>query len=118
LLLAIALWTAALAGGICLTLAGGQKLYLQQSWLGLSDAAKALAVGLGAGALAGIVGQSFFQFTTVSPASSSSAAFSPGLSWAECSAPAWFRRPEFEMAARLVGRLSRRLRRRSGIHRM
>jgi von Willebrand factor type A domain len=67
LLLAIALWTAALAGGICLTLAGGQKLYLQQSWLGLADAAKALAVGLGAGALAGIVGQSFFQFTTVGP---------------------------------------------------
>lgn len=67
LLLAIALWTAALAGGICLALVGGQKLYLQQSWLGLSDAAKALGIGLGAGAIAGIVGQSFFQFTTVSP---------------------------------------------------
>jgi hypothetical protein len=67
LLLAIAIWTAALAGGICLTLAGGQKLYLQQSWLGLSDAAKALAIGFGAGAVAGIVGQSLFEFTSVSP---------------------------------------------------
>src|SRR5205085_1128350 len=43
LLLAIALWTAAVAGGIGLGLVAGQKLYRQQVWPGWREISKAIA---------------------------------------------------------------------------
>ncbi len=64
LLIAIALWTAALAGGIALTLVGAQKRYLRQAWPSLDEALKAVGAGLLAGLLAGAIGQWFFQSTS------------------------------------------------------
>lgn len=64
LLIAIALWTAALAAGISLALVAGQKLYLHQTWPGLADLLRALRSGLLAGAIGGVIGQWFFQSTS------------------------------------------------------
>jgi len=67
LLLAIALWTAAMAAGIALTLVGAQKRYLRQAWLSIGETIKTLAMGVGAGLLAGVIGQWFYQSTPQSP---------------------------------------------------
>jgi hypothetical protein len=64
LLIAIGLWTAALAAGIALMLVGAQKRYLRQAWLSLGEVAKALLAGLAAGLFAGIVVQWFFNLST------------------------------------------------------
>jgi hypothetical protein len=64
LLIAIALWTATLAGGIALALIGGQKLYLQKAWLSFGEAGKAVAAGVVAGLVGGALGQWFFQSTS------------------------------------------------------
>jgi MFS family permease len=64
LMIANALLTAALAGGISLMLVGAQKRYLRQAWLSIGEIAKALLAGLAVGALAGMIGQGFFQYTS------------------------------------------------------
>ena len=64
LLIAVALWTAALAGGIALTLTVAQKRYLRQAWPSFGEAGKALGAGMAAGLLAGIIGQWFFESTS------------------------------------------------------
>jgi hypothetical protein len=46
LLLAIAAWTAVMAGGISLLILAGQHLYLRNSWISLGTAAKGLFDGL------------------------------------------------------------------------
>jgi Ca-activated chloride channel family protein len=67
LVLAIAFWTAVIAGGISLLILAGQDYYLRHSWPGLG-ALKALGGGLLAGLVGGAVGQLFFQATSGSAA--------------------------------------------------
>jgi hypothetical protein len=73
LLTAIALWTAAMAGGIGLALVGGQKLYLQQVWPRWSEAGKAVAASMAAGLVGGVIGQWFFQGMTATTESTTAA---------------------------------------------
>ena len=61
LLIAIALWTATLSGGIALTLVAAQKRYLHNRWLTWMELLKTLGAGMLAGLLAGAAGQWFFQ---------------------------------------------------------
>lgn len=61
LLAAIALWTAALAGGIGLALVVGQKIYLQQMFPRTPEMTRAVLAGLAAGLAGGLIGQLFFQ---------------------------------------------------------
>ncbi len=68
LMIAVALWTAALAAGIALTLVIAQKRYLSQSWLSISDAGKALLAGFAAGVLAGVTSQWFLLKVTTGSA--------------------------------------------------
>lgn len=74
LLAAIALWTAAMAGGIGLALVGGQKLYLQQVWPRWSEVGTAVAASVAAGLVGGVIGQWFFQSTTATTESTTAAA--------------------------------------------
>jgi hypothetical protein len=65
LMAAVAMWTAALAVGIAVTLVGAQKRYLNQSWPRIGEFIKALLAGGMAGLCAGILSQwLFLQFTT------------------------------------------------------
>ncbi|MBM3996209.1 MAG: VWA domain-containing protein [Planctomycetes bacterium] len=64
LMLVVALWTAALAAGVSLTLAAAQKRYLSQAWIDPMEAGKALAAGLCAGLFAGVISQWFFFTVT------------------------------------------------------
>lgn len=68
LMIAVALWTAALAAGIALTLVIAQKRYLSQAWLSLGDAAKAVLAGFAAGVLAGVASQWFLLKVTTGSA--------------------------------------------------
>jgi hypothetical protein len=63
LLTALGIWTAVVAGAICLLLIAGQRFYLGQLWLNLPDIGKGLGGGMAAGLLGGITGQIFFQLT-------------------------------------------------------
>jgi hypothetical protein len=64
LIVAIAIWTAAIAAGISLLILGGQHYYLRQTWLTPIAAAQALIGGLLAGLVGGAVGQLFYQSTS------------------------------------------------------
>jgi hypothetical protein len=67
LLIAIALWTAAVAVGISFVLVAGQKLYMSQRFLSLGEAGKSLAGGLLAGLFGGALGQLLFQLSPGHP---------------------------------------------------
>ena len=64
LMIAFALWAAALAGGIALTLVVAQKRYLRQAWPSIGEAIKALLAGSFAGLFAGIAVQWLFALST------------------------------------------------------
>lgn len=61
LLLAIGLWTAALAIGLALALVAGQNVYLKREALSRSEGISASLGGLAAGLLAGAAGQFVYQ---------------------------------------------------------
>jgi hypothetical protein len=64
LLLAVAMWTAIVAGGISLLIVFGQQLYLRRGRPRFAAAATALAGGLLAGLIGGAAGQIFVQTST------------------------------------------------------
>jgi Ca-activated chloride channel family protein len=67
LVLAVGLWTAALALGISLSLIAVQNHYLHRAVLTAREGAKGLAGSLAAGAVAGAAGQLLFQQTAEGP---------------------------------------------------
>ncbi|MFO0929799.1 MAG: hypothetical protein U0736_22705 [Gemmataceae bacterium] len=60
---ATGLWTAAVAGLICLALVAGQQLYLRQTWPSSTEGLRGLLGGGLAGLVGGAVGQLLFQLT-------------------------------------------------------
>ena len=68
LILAIGIWTAAVAVAICLLLIVGQRFYMRRGWMDLPDFVKGSGGGLAGGLLGGVIVQTLFLLTPESTA--------------------------------------------------